>query len=93
MADGRAALGRGRGRDRERMAAAANKARFWAGGSSSESESEDESSSDEEVMPQNNKPTGGKFGMVYESDSGRLHPLSSLASLTHPQSLKKRCGW
>jgi hypothetical protein len=50
--------------------AAANKARFWAGGSSSESESEDESSSDEEVMAQNNKPTGGKFGMVYESDSG-----------------------
>jgi hypothetical protein len=63
---------------------AANKARFWAGGSSSESESEDESSSDEEVMAQNNKPTGGKFGMVYESDSGQISspppPLSPLTS-------------
>lgn len=44
-----------------------SKARFWAG-SSSESESEAESSSEEEVM--NQKPSGGKFGMVYESDSG-----------------------
>jgi hypothetical protein len=49
---------------------AAAKARFWAGGSSSESESENESSSDEEVIAP--KTTGGKFGMTYESDSGRL---------------------
>lgn len=43
--------------------------KFWAGGSSSESESENESSSEEEV--QNQKQSGGKFGMIYESDSGK----------------------
>lgn len=46
-----------------------NKTRFWAGGSSSESESENESDSEEEV--QNQKQSGGKFGMIYESDSGK----------------------
>lgn len=58
----------------------ASKARFWAG-SSSESESEEESSSEEEVV-NNQKQTGGKFGMVYESDSGMMSLISPLAHHT-----------
>ena len=53
----------------------AAKTRFWAGGSSSESESEEENESEEEIQNQNNK---GKFGMIYESDSGNISSLFSI---------------